>query len=133
MGMTYTIALPIADRRAARDFYTAALGLEPFGPPGGDGIPEPLQFALAGGVSLMLIPTGGFGWVVGEGRPAEPGRSECLLSIVTADVDAAVERAHAAGALIVAEPAQQSWGYAATFEDPDRHLWMILRPDEPRF
>lgn len=129
--MTYTIAIPIADRRASLDFYRAALGLEPFGPLGPDGIPEPLQFALAADVSLMCIPTGGFGWVVGEGRTAEPGRSECLLSVSAgsdADVDALVERARAAGARVVAEPGPRPWGYAGAFEDPDGHLWQALRP-----
>jgi DNA-binding transcriptional ArsR family regulator len=41
-----TLALPIAQRAAALAFYRDALGLEPFGEPGSDGIPEPLQFAV---------------------------------------------------------------------------------------
>lgn len=33
-------------------------------------MPEPLQLRLGPNVSPMLIPTGGFGWVVGEARVA---------------------------------------------------------------
>ena len=118
-----TISLPIDDRRTSHDFY-AALGFEAFGEPASDGLPEPLQFALDDGVSLMLIPRGGFGWVVGENAVAERGTSECILS-VTADVDAFIERARAAGATIVAEPERKPWGYSGTFADPDGHLWMV--------
>ncbi|MFI5428447.1 VOC family protein [Aeromicrobium sp. UC242_57] len=37
-----------------------------------------------------------------------------------------IERARQAGARIVAEPAQQPWGYTGTFADPDGHLWATL-------
>lgn len=61
-----TIALPIADRQRSYAFYQQALSLEPVGEPAEDGVPEPLQFRLAEGVSLMLIPSGGFEWVIGD-------------------------------------------------------------------
>jgi uncharacterized protein len=118
-----TISLPISDRRTSHDFY-AALGYEAFGEPADDGLPEPLQFALGEGVAMMLIPRGGFGWVVGENAVAERGTSECILS-VNGDVDALVARAREAGATIVAEPEQKPWGYTGTFADPDGHLWMV--------
>jgi len=132
-GMTddvpVTLALPIAKRAAALAFYRDALGLEPFGEPGSDGIPEPLQFAVNEGLNLMLIPTRGFGWVVGDREVAEPWACECLLALDvpdTAAVDAAVERARAAGAEVVAEPATQPWGdYTGTFADLDGHLWNV--------
>ena len=78
-----TLALPIAERAAALAFYRDALGLEPFGDElGSDGIPEPLQFAVNEGLTLMLVPTGGFGWVIGDERSvAEPWACECLLSL----------------------------------------------------
>ena len=64
-----TLALPIAERAPALAFYRDALGLEPFGDElGSDGIPEPLQFAVNEGLTLMLVPTGGFGWVIGDDR-----------------------------------------------------------------
>ncbi|HET8951700.1 MAG TPA: VOC family protein [Solirubrobacteraceae bacterium] len=132
-GMTtdvpVTLALPIAERAAALAFYRDALGLEAFGAPGSDGIPEPLQFAVNEGLTLMLVPTGGFGWVIGDREVAEPWACECLLSLDAPDpaaVDALVARAAAAGASVVVEPAQQPWGYAGTFADLDGHLWSVV-------
>ena len=124
-----TLALPIAERAAALAFYRDALGLEPFGELGSDGIPETLQFAVNEGLTLMLIPQTGFGWVIGDRQVAEPWACECLLSLDAADaaaVDALVERARAAGAEIVAEPDRQPWGYTGTFADPDGHLWSVV-------
>jgi uncharacterized protein len=122
------IALPIADRPTSYAFYRDALGLAAFGEPADDGVPEPLQFRLGADVSLMLIPTGGFGWVTG-GRPtADRGASECLLSLPATDpaeVDAVVAKAVAAGAEVVMAPAQQPWGYTAVITDPDGHAWQL--------
>lgn len=123
--MNIVISLPTDDRRTAHAFYSA-LGLEPVGELADDGLPEPLQFVINAGTNLMLIPRVGFGWVSAGHTVAEPGTSECVLSL-TGDVDAIVARARAAGATIVAEPGLQSWGhYAGTFADPDGHLWLVL-------
>lgn len=124
-----TLALPIAERAAALAFYRDALGLEPFGELGSDGIPEPLRFAVNEGLTLMLVPAKGFGWVIGDREVAEPWACECLLSLDAPDpaaVDALVGRARAAGADVVVEPAQQPWGYAGTFADLDGHLWSVV-------
>jgi catechol 2,3-dioxygenase-like lactoylglutathione lyase family enzyme len=59
--MNHTISLATADRRRSLTFYRDGLGLDAFGPIADDGIPEPLQLRLGSSVSLMLIPTGGFG------------------------------------------------------------------------
>jgi len=129
--MTYApviVSLPTADRATAHRFYADGLGLEAVGEVADDGLPEPLQFVVNDGLRLMLIPTGGFGWVVGPHEVAPRGRSECLLGISAgspADADAIVERARAAGAEVVTEPTQHPWGYAGTFADPDGHLWMV--------
>jgi hypothetical protein len=76
----------------------------------------------------MLIPTGGFGWVLGDHQVAETGTSECILNVAAendAVVDQLLNRVRKAGAAIIAEPGRQPWGYAGTFADPDGHLWMI--------
>ena len=135
-GMTadvpVTLALPTAQRAAALAFYRDALGLEAFGDElGSDGIPEPLQFAVNEGLTLMLVPTGGFDrYLLGEERSvAEPWACECLLSLDAPDaaaVDAAFARAIAAGAEAVIAPASRPWGYTATFADPDGHLWSVV-------
>ena len=122
------ISLPIADRPRAYAFSQEAFGLEPYGEPGDDGIPEPLRFVLADGVHLMLIPTGGFKWVLGSQRRAPRGTSECILSLHLDDVaavDKAFARATAAGATSVGAPSRKDWGYVATLTDPDGHLWML--------
>lgn len=128
--MDHTICLATADRSRSLSFYRDGLGLEPFGPLADDGVPEPLQLRLASHVSLMLIPTGGFGWVAGEDRVAEPGAHECVLCLYAPD-EVAVRGRHelalAAGGTAVLEPAQRTWGaFAAQVADPDGHLWTIL-------
>lgn len=129
MHTTYgsaAVALPIEERRRAHDFYTQALGLEAFGlEPGGDGLPEPLMLRVNAGFVLVLVPTGGFSWVIG-GRAV--GGTECLLRIEQASQDAVralVARAVGAGAEVVTEPGAQPWGYEGTFADPDGHLWTV--------
>jgi predicted lactoylglutathione lyase len=122
------ISLPIADRSTSYRFYRDGLGLDAVGELADDGIPEPLQFVVNDGLRLMLIPTGGFGWVIGRHEVAPRGQSECLLGLgatSTEDADAIVERARAAGGEVVAEPTTQPWGYAGVFADPDGHLWMV--------
>ncbi len=127
------VSLPIADRRTSYAFYREGLGLDAIGEPAEDGVPEPLQFSLNDCMRLMLIPTGGFGWVIGGHEVADRGHSECLLGLERdseAGVDELVERARQAGAELVTKAGQQPWGYAGSFADPDGHVWMVTA--EPR-
>jgi predicted lactoylglutathione lyase len=81
----------------------------------------------------MLIPTGGFGWVLSNRKQAKPGHSECIvsLSLPTPEaVDDLLARAAKAGAEIIREPAEQQWGYDASFADPDGHVWQIAVIDQ---
>jgi predicted lactoylglutathione lyase len=122
------VALPIADRRRSYDFYTDALGLEPVGPVASEGIPEPLMLRVNDGLRLVLVPTGGFGSVIGEHEVAGESVAECLLRIEQESqtaVGALVDRARAAGARVVAEPGQRPWGFEGIFADPDGHLWVV--------
>ena len=128
MTRSFVISLPIEDRRRSLAFYTEGLGLEAVGPPAADGVPEPLQLVLGDDVHLMLIPRGGFGWVTAPHETAAPGTSECQLSwtvTTEADVDAAVDRARAAGGQVLVEPASTGWGYSGLVADPDGHLIMV--------
>jgi uncharacterized protein len=122
------VSLPTADRVRAHAFYRDALGLEAVGELADDGVPEPLLFVHNDDARLMLVPTGGFGWVVGDHEVAAPGTSECVLGISAAsdaEVDEIVARAAEAGATLASEPAPQPWGYAAAFADPDGHVWTV--------
>ncbi|MET7708698.1 VOC family protein [Micromonospora sp. NPDC005413] len=128
-----TVSLPIADRATSYRFYRDGLGLDAVGELADDGLPEPLQFVVNDGLRLMLIPTGGFGWLIGQHEVATRGQSECVLSLGVAspaDADAIVERARAAGGEVITEPKAQPWGYAAVFADPDGHLWMVSTAPE---
>ncbi|WP_158883228.1 VOC family protein [Amycolatopsis anabasis] len=123
------VALPIADRRTSFAFYRDGLGFEPIGEPAEDGVPEPLTFALNEGLHLMLVPAGGFGWVIGNRAVAARGSSECVFSLTAgteAEVDELVERALDAGAELVTAPGTQPWGYTGAFADPDGHVWTVL-------
>jgi len=130
----FLISLPIADRPRSFAFYQEALGLVAVGELADDGVPEPLLFVLNDQTRLMLIPTGGFGWVIGDHQVADPGISECALGISASsddEVDAIIERARKAGAQISADPAPQPWGYASAFSDPDGHIWTVTAATLP--
>jgi predicted lactoylglutathione lyase len=128
------VSLPVADRRTSFEFYRRGLGLEAIGEPAEDGVPEPLQFKLSEGTRLMLVPTGGFGWVIGSHQVAQRGHSECFISLSAGTpgaVDTLVSQARQAGADVVTEPAQQPWGYAGAFCDPDGHIWIVTSEPPP--
>jgi uncharacterized protein len=128
------VCLPIADRQTSFTFYRDGLGFAPIGEVADDGIPEPLQFVLNDGVRLMLIPTGGFGWIIADRDVAGRESSECVLNL-TADTDVGVnelvDRACDAGAKTVTAPGQQPWGYAGAFADPDGHVWLVTSQPFP--
>jgi uncharacterized protein len=128
------ISLPIGDRQTSFEFYRTGLGLHAIGEPAEDGVPEPLQFVLNADARLMLVPTDGFGWVIGDHDVAQPGRSECIVGLqveTQTTVDEMITRALEAGATIVTEPAHQPWGYAGAFADPDGHVWMVTSEPLP--
>lgn len=128
------LSLPISDRRKAFAFYREALALAAVGDPADDGVPEPLRFDVNQGLQLMLVPRGGFGWVVGDHEVATQGSSECIIGLgveAPADVDRLVDRATKAGGTVVTAPGHQPWGYTGTFADPDGHLWMVTATQAP--
>jgi hypothetical protein len=122
------IALITVDRLRAYE-SAIALGLETPGEMAGDGVPEPLRVQLNEGAVVMYVPTGGFAWITDDRGTAEPGTSECLLSLqvgTAKDVDDLVGHVHAAGGRVVSGPEQKVWGYTGTFTDPDGHLWEAI-------
>jgi predicted lactoylglutathione lyase len=122
-----TVCLPTKNRLASHAFYTA-LGFVAVGELADDGLPEPLQFEISVGLRVMLIPSVGFGWVIGGRKRSPRGAHECLIVIGLAtetDVDELMGRAKAAGATIVMKAGSQQWGYAGAFADPDGHMWQV--------
>ncbi len=126
-----TVCLPIKDRSVSHAFYTA-LGFAAVGELGDDGLPEPLQFEVSAGLRVMLIPSRGFGWVIGGRKRSPRDAHECLVATglaTDAAVDELMRRAQDASAEIVIEAGSQKWGYAGAFADPDGHMWQVGRAD----
>lgn len=124
------ISLPTSNLEEAYHFYRD-IGLRVAAAADGDAMPEPVEFVIRDGVHLMLIPTGGFGWVAGGNSVAPRGVSECIVSLpaeTESAVNELVERVRAAGGEIAADPGHVSWGYSATFKDLDGHVWMVVKP-----
>ena len=126
-----TVCLPIKNRQVSHAFYTA-LGFLTVGESGDDGLPEPLQFEISVGLRVMLIPTRGFGWVIGDRKRSLRNTHECLVVIglpTDAAVDKLMRRAQDAGAKVIIAAGTQKWGYAGAFADPDGHMWQVSRAD----
>lgn len=125
---TTITSLPTKNLRAAFEFYKNGLGLPLHRKTTGDEMPEPVEFVLGGAAHLMLVPTGGFKWVIGDHRVAEAGASECVVGICVsapAEVDNLIEKAKGAGAEVFAPPAEKPWGYSGAFRDLDGHVFMV--------
>lgn len=128
MSRAFTVSLAISDRQRSFRFYRDGLGLDPVGDLAPDGMTEPLQFRLSGETYLCLIPTGGFGWVLGDRAIAAPGTSECLLGFSLADAElitGVTESMMSAGGAVLTPPAQQPWGFESLVADPDGHAWQL--------
>jgi predicted lactoylglutathione lyase len=123
------VGLPVEDRPTASAFYREFLGQVPPGEPQDDGEPEPLQFDVNEGLRLMLVPRGGFGWVIGDDHQvAERGTVEVVLTREVdseSRVDDLAEVAVTAGGAVVVAPGRKPWGHVAV-ADPDGHLWQII-------
>ena len=94
-----------------------------------NGEPEPLQFLVNPGLRLMLIPRGGFGWVIGEHEVAVRGTVEMVLSREARSEAAVRELADVAassGGSVVTAAGHRPWGYAALVADPDGHVWQVI-------
>jgi uncharacterized glyoxalase superfamily protein PhnB len=130
----FSTNLPITDRRTAYDFYSSGMRFKPVGALADDGIPEPMQFDVGNGALIMLVPSTGFRWSIGQRQMTDAASVGCVLSLevgdedtVTATYDAAID----AGATAIVGPSRQPWGlFAATFADPDGNVWMISSSPE---
>ena len=115
------VTLGVRDLERARTFYEA-LGWTTGAEPGAD-----VVFFQTGGAVLALwdrasladdsgVPdAGGWGGVTLAHNVRSP-----------AEVDALIEEARAAGAMITHEPGETFWGgYSGAFADPDGHPWEV--------
>ena len=115
------ITLGVADLDRARAFY-GALGWTPAA------AQEGVVFYQMNGLVLGLF--GSVDLAADQGRPnAALGTGAMTLAqnfASEADVDAAFERAVAAGATPLKRPEKAGWGgYSGCFADPDGHVWEV--------
>jgi uncharacterized protein len=115
------ITLGVTDLDRARHLYTS-LGWRPATSPADD-----VVFFQAGGMVLGLWDRAALAHDSAvEDRGGWGGMTLAYNVRSPAEVDAVIEEARAAGAVIGREPAQTFWGgYSALFIDPDGHPWEI--------
>ena len=120
---TITPYLSVRNASKAIDFYKDAFAaVEQFRLRGGDGTVVHGEMMI-GGAPLMLAEE-----FPDFGAPAPPslGGSPVKLQLTVTDVDAAVERAVAAGATLVRPPQDQFHGHRqALLEDPFGYSWFV--------
>jgi uncharacterized protein len=130
------ITLAVADLERALAFYRNGLGLESSGVVGTEytgGEVEPAgavaMFELRGGLIMCLYPRTELAKdanvALGPPKTGEFSIGHAVSS--SAEVDAVLARAEAAGATLTDRPHDRPWGiYSGYFRDPDGHLWEVL-------
>ena len=114
------VTLGVADLARARAFYEA-MGWR------GQEVSETVFFQ-AGGMVLVLWGAAELGEDAGLGAPGGGFRGTALAQNVrsSAEVDAVVAAAAAAGGTVTKAPGPTSYGgYAGYFTDPDGHAWEV--------
>lgn len=124
MEQTVTPYLLYEDGEAAVEFLTKAFGFS-----------EKMRTTGSAGGMHVELETGPDGGVIYLGEPREGFRNPAvvgktvLMHVIVDDADGHFERAKAAGAEIVAEPKDQSYGYRHYgCADPQGHEWWFAQP-----
>jgi catechol 2,3-dioxygenase-like lactoylglutathione lyase family enzyme len=124
------ITLGVDDLEASLRFYRDGLGFPTEGIVGQEFEHGAVVFVqLQSGLRLALWPRASIGH--DSGIPVGPASAtEFTLGHNVgskAEVDAVMNQARAAGAVIVKAPHDTFWGgYAGYFQDPDGHLWEVV-------
>ena len=124
MAVQLRVCVDVSDLEAAVAFYRDGLGLRP-----GRRLGEKWAEMLGGAVPVDLLsepagsaPTPREGTVRDYARHWTPVHLDCVVD----DLDAAVQRAIAAGAKLDREVQQRSWGRIATLADPFGNGFCLL-------
>lgn len=115
------VTLGVGDLAVSRRFYSGGLGWTPLLDL--DGI---VFYQIGAGLALGLFSLADLG--TDTGHPATAGTPFTLAQNLDspAEVDAAVERARAAGATVLKNPQYAAFGgYHGYFADPDGHRWEV--------
>lgn len=124
-GMDLLVNIDVDDLTAAEHFYTGVFGLR-VGRRIGDGVIELLGTSAP--IYLLRKPAGSAPSPDSAGgRDYRRHWTPVHLDFVVADVDAAVARAVAAGAVLEYPARTWSWGRAAQLADPWGHGLCVLR------
>lgn len=120
-GRLTFVTLPVAELEAGVEFYHAVFGWRPSRRP-----PATVFFEVPG-VTVALMAAADYSRFVGVDDAAPAGGLHSWNVASAAEVDALIERARQAGAVIRREPAQLDWGgWAGVIESPAGHLWEIV-------
>lgn len=124
------ITLSVDNLEASLAFYRDGLGWKTAGIMGTEFEYGAVAFFdLESGLKLALWPRKSLAW--DSGLPVDrPSATEFSIGHNVAsreEVDAIMEQARGAGAIIVREADVTFWGgYAGYFQDPDHHLWEVV-------
>jgi catechol 2,3-dioxygenase-like lactoylglutathione lyase family enzyme len=123
------VTLGVDDLERSLRFYRDGLGLKTVGIVGKEFEHGAVAFFdLQAGLKLALWPRASIAHDTGiPASPASPTDFTIAHNVSsTEEVDAVMEQAKRAGAVIV-KPAHKTFygGYAGYFQDPDRHLWEV--------
>jgi catechol 2,3-dioxygenase-like lactoylglutathione lyase family enzyme len=124
------ITIGVDDLERSLQFYRDGLGLKTAGIIGKEFEHGAVAFFdLQSGLKLAIWPRESIahdtGLAQGSPNPTEFTLGHNVSS--TAEVDAVMEQAKSAGAVIVKAAQDTFWGgYAGYFQDPDRHLWEVV-------
>ena len=123
------ITLGVDDLERSLHFYRDGLGLKTEGIVGTEfAYGAVVFFDLEGGTKLALYPRKSLALdaVLPAGPPSATEFSIGHNVASSKEVDAVMEQARQAGAVIVKTAQKTFWGgYAGYFQDPDQHLWEI--------
>lgn len=124
--MEVEFILYVTDQQRSARFYTTLLGQAP-----NLDVPGMTEFHL-GSCKLGLMPEHGIAHIITPVLPhpsTAQGAPRCELYLLVDDFTAAMERAHAAGAIPVSPASDRDWGHhAAYFADPDGHVVAMAQP-----
>lgn len=124
------LTLAVEDLDRAVTFYRDGLGWHTAGIIGTEFEHGAVAFFdLAGGLKLALWPRSSLAIDSGLETHGPAVTTVSLGHNVASrgEVDAVMEQARSASALIVKPPGDTFWGgYAGYFQDPDRHLWEVV-------
>jgi len=122
-------AVAVDDLKKSLAFYRDGLGWPPWWPTE-DNIDsaDHAAFELQNGLSFVLYPRAALAQDAQE-QDARPSSAEFILTHVVGskeEVDELLQHAESAGATLVGQPIDESWGYSGKFKDVDGHLWEVL-------